>query len=135
MVGSACLVQSESRGLNWGLEMSTVDDVRFLFSDAGFVSGTEFYVRADAAAAYVDECARRGLVVLGLEAFDRQEGRLKPRLDLIADFSNLVDSKKAWSEAVATSHAEALQFLKDAVGEDSGLVVNVVAADTGSALA
>lgn len=101
-----------------------------MFSDSGFSSGGEFYVRADAAVAYLDACARNGLVVLGVEAFDRSGGKLRPRWDLIADFSGLRESNNNdWTATVKASHREAIRFVHANVKEDSGLVINVVVAE------
>jgi hypothetical protein len=112
--------------------VSALNALRFMFQEAGFSSGSEFYVRADTAAAYLDACEQHGLVILGVEAFERRGDKLKPRLDLVADFSSLLDSNGDWKEAIAASHREALRFLAEVVKENSGLVINVAAVEPGT---
>ncbi|MDP3273828.1 MAG: hypothetical protein Q8Q09_01445 [Deltaproteobacteria bacterium] len=92
--------------------VSMLETLRSAFSDSGFTSGAEFYVRADVAAAYLDACAEHSLVVLGVEAFDRHGDKLKPRVDLIADFSRILESSSDWNEAIeigCATHASELR--------------------------
>jgi hypothetical protein len=113
--------------------MVNAEELQSMFSDSGFVSGGEFYVRADAAVAYLDACAQNGLVVLGVEGFLRtggKRGKLIPRWDLIADFSGLRESNNNdWETTVKASHREAIRFVYENVKEDSGLVISVVVAE------
>lgn len=88
----------------------------------------EFYLPASAAAEYLDACSRAGLAIAGVEAFQRDGVNLKPRLDLIADFSELLaTSSETWTTVAASSIGEALHFVRSVVGEQSALWLSFVA--------
>jgi hypothetical protein len=85
--------------------------VREKFADVGYVSGGEFYVPAHVSVSFLDACVSESLAVVGMEVFSRCEERLRPNLNLIADFSEIVNTTDPWEKTVGDSVKEALAFL------------------------
>jgi hypothetical protein len=85
--------------------------VREKFADVGYFSGGEFYVPAHVSLSFLDVCAGELLAVVGIEVFSRCEERLRPNLDLIADFSEIVNTTGPWKKIVGDSLEEARAFL------------------------
>ncbi len=43
-------------------------------------------------------CDRHNIAILGIEGFEWSQGRITPKLDLIADYSSLFNTGKDWVE-------------------------------------
>jgi hypothetical protein len=84
------------------------------FSSSGLVSNGELYLPLEAARRLVERCREKSIAILGVEAFDVLAGKIRPRVDLIADFSDEFDRLSDWNETVARTTQDALSFL-DAV--------------------
>jgi len=105
--------------------MGQVDELNELFGAVGVRTIAEFYVHVGSGLDYIDECERRELAILGVEAFERTPGRLQPRLDLIGDFSTLFEQSDSARTARVLAYEEARRFVVLA-GEDSSLWLNFV---------
>jgi hypothetical protein len=98
-----------------GLESQAEKRLEEAFADRGLVSGGELYVAASAATTFLEACREESLAVLGIEAFTLTGEKLRPDLDLIADFSSLIHASGAWDAIVAETVREALDFVDGAV--------------------
>jgi hypothetical protein len=94
-----------------GLKSAAEERLQQAFADVGTERGGDFYVPAAAASRYIDACVRESLAIAGVEVFRLEEGKLKPNLNQIADFSSIFSDKEAWEILVRATVAEAHRFL------------------------
>ena len=94
------------------------------FSSSGLVSKGELYLPLEAARRLVERCREKRIAILGVEAFDILAGEIRPRVDLIADFSDAFDSAPDWIEAVVRTAQDAISFLDAAADGGPTLHVN-----------
>lgn len=92
------------------------------FQDRGIMQAGELYLPVREALAFVSHCEEAGLAVMGAEAFTRHEGRLEPRLDLIADASGL--EAGTWRTFREKSNAFIRSFL-EGMGAGEDVVINL----------
>jgi len=107
------------------LEHEVIDE----FRSAVHMSEGEAYFPLDTARLLVDRCRDRGLPILGVEAFELVEGRqLRPRVELIADFSAVVDSTLSWERKVRQTTVDALAFIDSILVAAPDLLVTFILA-------
>lgn len=92
------------------------------FSPQAIRSGGELYFYPSDAQTFLREAEALDFAVAGLEAFDHVEGKLRPRLDRIADYSAAPTA--AWEEYRRDTHLLAQSWLK-ALSGDEIAVVNI----------
>ena len=94
------------------------------FASTGVVSKGELYLPVDVARNLVGRCRERSIVILGVEAFELLDGKILPRLDLIADFSEALETSTVWSETVTGTAVDAGRFLDEVERTAPALYVN-----------
>ena len=57
------------------------------YHQRGIVQNGELYLRAATAFDFVAQCEENDLAIIGIEGFTVENGEIRPRLDLIGDFS------------------------------------------------
>lgn len=62
-------------------------DIFEAFRDIALQSGAETLIPISHGLSFVDACDAHGLTILGIDGFEKYEQGIRPRLDLIADFS------------------------------------------------
>lgn len=95
--------------------MESASSLLLEFASSGIVSKGELYLPLEAARRIVERCREKSIVVLGVEAFELRLGKIHPRVDLIADFSEALDGSSGWIDTVTRTTRDALSFL-DEVG-------------------
>jgi hypothetical protein len=95
----------------------------------GWVSGGEVYLPIEAAVRLVTECTDRFVAIVGAEAFHVEGRDVRPRVDLIADFSMVLEGAQPWEAKVARTTTDAARFVEMVRRQDPSLFVNFVLAD------
>ncbi len=93
------------------------------FRQQGFESAGNLYLPPSVALTLVDAADRADLAVLGLEGFVLESGGLRPRLDLIADYSSAEGS--TWADYRRACNSSARTFLR-ALPDTQGILIAVV---------
>jgi hypothetical protein len=88
----------------------SIDELYAGFDGRLVTGGGEAYVPLNAAPEFVGLCQRNDIVVLGIEAIFVLGDSTVPRLDMIADYSSVLD--RPWQRAVIESTSSATAFLE-----------------------
>jgi hypothetical protein len=97
------------------------------FCASGHTSEGELYFPLDVARRVIIRCCEARIAILGLEGFELVGGReLHPRVDLIADFSSVVDASLPWERKVRQTARDAAEFIDSVVGLAPHVLVNFV---------
>ncbi len=87
--------------------------VRKAFADMGIDRGGEFFVPWTVAESYIDACVGESLAIVGIEVFRSEgQGKLRPLLSHIADFSALFIGYSDWDVVVQATAVEARRFIE-----------------------
>ena len=70
------------------------------------------YLPISVADDFVDACVDASLAIVGIEGFQVEGELLRPDLNLIADFSSIVDERKEWDCRVRSSQVAARRFVE-----------------------
>jgi hypothetical protein len=81
------------------------------FTGRALLSGGEQYFDIPTSFDFIESCGKNGFAVIGVEGFEIIEGKLAPRMDLIADFSEL--NAPIWSEFMDCANHSAISFAKE----------------------
>jgi hypothetical protein len=84
------------------------------FASLAHPAGRDDYFPPDVATDIIDACDAADVAVIGIEGFEIRAGMIRPRLDLIADFSALSDAP--WRTFRSQCNAEARGFLRSISG-------------------
>jgi hypothetical protein len=95
-----------------GLVRRATEHLRQELAGVTLVSGGEVYVPASAAPDALRICREQGFAILGVEGFEVLVDKVKPDLDLIADFSRLLEGAGEWASLAARTHDEAQTFIQ-----------------------
>jgi hypothetical protein len=87
------------------------------------MQGNELYLPASTALELINKAEAGNLAVIGLEGFTKVGERLRPRLDLIADYSRATGGQ--WEEFRKVCNQAAARFIENAPPE-SDLVFSPV---------
>jgi len=109
--------------------MDTTDLIEQAFPDQTLRQGRSLYVQQATAFAVVRFCRDHGIAILGLEAFAADGRSLRPRLDRIADFSELEPTD--WTRYVDATTRSA-ELVLSAWDEEALLVDFTLAVQEGS---
>jgi hypothetical protein len=90
------------------------------------VSEGELYLPLEVARALITRCKEVGVAIVGIEAFEIDRGTLHPRMDLIADFSTVVDAPLEWDRKVRRTTSDLVDFLNLVTRAAPHLYVNFV---------
>jgi len=90
------------------------DDPHSEFDGQKFTLGADTFIHADDALVFIRFCQERGLIVLGVEGFVRNEESVEPQLDMISRFRI---SEPKWSDKVE-AFAEAASRMIRSILED-----------------
>lgn len=93
--------------------MST--DLDDLFS-AAVIRGGEHYLDFERSRALVKACTEREVAIIGIEGFEFDGPRIRPRMDLIGDFSDAPGAN--WREFVLNTAESVSAFLDEADSTD-----------------
>ena len=104
--------------------MVTEQDLREAFATRSLVRGGEQYFDRENAVAFMAACAENDLAPVGLEGFDVRGATVSPRLDQIADFSNL--TAPSWTELKEKAVAAARAFLNQVEGSVTHFAVTLL---------
>jgi len=85
------------------------------------IEGNEIFLTPDDALSVVDDISQGDGAVLSIEGFDIEDGSVRPRLDLIADYSP--KGEDAWPTYRASTLVAARDFLSRLTGSTSIAVV------------
>lgn len=89
------------------------------FSDVGTYFAGDVYVAPFAAPGYIDACIRESLAIVGVDVFRREAGHeMKSDLNLIADFSSMLQANARWVDIVGATAEEARRFLEQVPLDD-----------------
>jgi len=94
--------------------MVTEQGLREAFAARSLVRGSEQYFAPGAALAFMDACTEHDLAPVGIEGFDVRRAEVSPRLDQIADFSEL--AAEPWTVFKEKALATARTFLEKSEG-------------------
>jgi hypothetical protein len=87
------------------------------------------YFRPNDARALIEECDERDIAVIGVDGLTLDETGIQPHMDLIADYSALVNdwSGVSWAEFRRRCNKSALGFFKfaEAAGKEGDLVFDI----------
>lgn len=93
----------------------------------GIERGGELYLPPVQALEFSRRCREASLCVVGVECFERAGENVRPRLDLVADWSD-VDAA-TWAARVRACHASTVTFLQRLPAEPPLLVTLTVLAE------
>ena len=91
------------------LEMLSEEQLFDIFGKKGFVNGGELFLRVPTALEFITACEKNNLSVIGMEGFSDEGGAVRPRLDMIADYSGV--REKTWQEFRKTCNSASRKFL------------------------
>jgi len=83
----------------------------------------ELFLDTPTALDFVAACQEKDLAVLGLEGFILDSGKLRPQLDMVADYSSA--EKSTWEMFRDYCNRSAQKFLRS-ISPRSGLVFSIV---------
>ncbi len=89
--------------------MSLEEKIFNTFRNVGIKSGEEILIPASHVLKFIETCKQYKVAVQGFEGFEVQSGEIIPRMDLIADFSEI--KAKNWEGLFKKSHQHAYQIL------------------------
>jgi hypothetical protein len=95
-----------------GLKARAAEHLRKELAGVSLISGGEVYVPAPAAGDVFRICDELGFAILGVEGFVVRDDKVKPDLDLIADFSSLLEHAGEWESLAARTREEAQTFVQ-----------------------
>ncbi len=79
------------------------------FATVGLVRGDELYLNKENAVAFIRDCQKNELAVIGVEGFLYEDGKLFPQLDLIADYS--ATEAFSWESYKQTCNSDSEAFV------------------------
>jgi hypothetical protein len=98
----------------------TEQELQERFSDRSIRRGGERYFDVGVGSDYIDACVENDFAIIGIEGFDMVNDALAPRMDLIADFSEL--TAPTWREFKDHSIRSARAFVNQI--HDSSVLLN-----------
>ena len=93
--------------------MKKLSEIISSYQKYGLTSATnadELILLVDKAIEFLNDCHNNDLAVIGIDGFEIIKGFIKPRIDIIADFSNL--EVHDWESYKKRCYSSALEFLQ-----------------------
>ncbi|MDP2269634.1 MAG: hypothetical protein Q8K32_02810 [Archangium sp.] len=89
--------------------MLTAQHLEALLADRSVLRGGERYFDLPTSSDFIEACIENDFAIIGIEGFEMVEGGIRPRMDLIADFSER--DALTWSHLKDRANRSAIDFL------------------------
>ena len=99
-----------------------------LFPDVIYRSNS-MYFRVETVPKFIDWCDESNIMIVGIEGFEFEDNVIKPRFDLIADFSSATENIEHWDLSRKLLNQAARNFFETNHVKD--LVFNFVLKEVG----